>query len=146
PVWIDTRAAFAAGFPEAYARLRPDGPAQAFVALPLLHGDELVGALAFGFPSSSADGMTDRTMVRLLSQSVGSALARARSFEREQTGRKHAENMAHAREEVLGIVAHDLRNPLNVAGSTIQMLREEALAPVERERFLAAGVRAVHQM
>jgi signal transduction histidine kinase len=54
--------------------------------------------------------------------------------------------MARARQDVLGVVAHDLRNPLGVVSSTVQMLAELDLAPREREKLLGAGKRAVVQM
>jgi signal transduction histidine kinase len=54
--------------------------------------------------------------------------------------------MARARKEVLGIVAHDLRNPLGVVSSTVQMLAELDLPAHERTKLLGAGKRAVRQM
>ena len=145
PVWLESRERFREQFPKAYERLPLDALANAFVALPLLHGDELVGGLVMGFIEPSAFGASDKTFAQLLAQSVGSAMARARSFEREQEGRRDAETMARAREEVLGVVAHDLRNPLGVVGSAIEMLRED-LAPAEREKFLGAASRGLRQM
>src|SRR4029078_959639 len=98
------------------------------------------------FKGASSFGATDRTFAELLAQSAGSALARARTFERERDGRREAEMMARARQDVLGVVAHYLRNPLSVVGSAVQMLAEFDLAPPERERLLGAGKRAVVQM
>ena len=89
--------------------------------MPLIHGDELVGGLVLGFRASSAFGATDQAFARLLAQSAGSALARACTLERERDGRLEAETMARARKEVLGIVAHDLRNPLGVVSSSAYM-------------------------
>ena len=54
--------------------------------------------------------------------------------------------MARARQEVLGVVAHDLRNPLGVVSSTVQMLAELDLPAPERTKLLGAGKRAVVQM
>jgi signal transduction histidine kinase len=54
--------------------------------------------------------------------------------------------MAHAREEVLAVVAHELRNPLGVAQSAIQMLGEVELAAAGKERLVGAGTRALNQM
>jgi len=47
-------------------------------------------------------------------------LHRARTYDAEREKRREAEVLARAREDVLGVVAHDLRNPLNL----IQMDRE----------------------
>jgi K+-sensing histidine kinase KdpD len=146
PVWLESRERFRELFPSAHDRLPLDADANAFLALPLMHGDELVGGLVLGFSAASAFGATDRTFAQLLAQSAGSALARARIFERERDGRREAEMMARARQDVLAVVAHDLRNPLGVVSSTVQMLAELDLAPREREKLLGAGKRAVVQM
>ena len=146
PVWLESRERFRELFPSAHDRLPLDAEATAFLAMPLIHGDELVGGLVLGFRAASAFGATDRTFAQLLAQSAGSALARARIFERERDGRREAEMMARARQDVLGVVAHDLRNPLGVVSSAVQMLAELDLAPREREKLLGAGKRAVIQM
>jgi K+-sensing histidine kinase KdpD len=146
PVWLESRERFRELFPSAHDRLPLDADASAFLAMPLLHGDEIVGGLLLGFRASSAFGATDRTFAELLAQSAGNALARATALERERDGRREAEMMARARQDVLGVVAHDLRNPLGVVSSTVQMLAEFDLAPPERQRLLGAGKRAVGQM
>ena len=143
-VWIESRERLHEQFPKAAERMRADG-ATAFMAIPLLHGDSLVGALMLGFASPQAFGATSHAFSYLLAQSVASALARARTFELERDGRQEAETLARTREEVLGVVAHDLRNPLGVAGSVMQML-EFDLPADQREALLATGTRAVKQM
>ena len=134
PVWLESRERFRELFPAAHDRLPLDADATAFLAMPLMHGDELVGGLVLGFSAASALGATDRTFAQLLAQSAGSALARARTFERERDGRREAEMMVRARQDVLGVVAHDLRNPLSVVGSVVEMLAELDLAAPEREK------------
>jgi len=146
PVWVESREEFRRQFPAAHERLSSDTEASAFLALPLMHGDELVGGLVLGFRASSAFGATDQAFARLLAQSAGSALARACTLERERDGRLEAETMARARQEVLGVVAHDLRNPLGVVSSTVQMLAELDLPAPERKKLIGAGKRAVTQM
>jgi signal transduction histidine kinase len=99
-----------------------------------------------GFKESSAPGAADTALAGLLAQSVASALARAKTLEHEQHERRFAELQSRTREEVLGIVAHDLRNPLGVAGAVLQVLGDETLAESEREKLLTSGTRAIHQM
>ena len=146
PVWLESPERYRELFPAAAQRFNPEQFANAVLALPLLHGDELVGGLVLGFRESSAVGAADHAFAGLLAQSVGSALSRAKTFEREREDRRYAEMLLHAREEVLGVVAHDLRNPLGVAGAAIQMLGEDRLGKTEREKLLISGNRAVHQM
>jgi len=146
PVWLESRAQFRELFPKVYDWLPLDSLANAFVALPLLHGDELVGVLLMGFHEPSALSATGKTFAQLLAHSAGSALARVRASEREKTRRRNAETMAEACEEVLGVAAHDLRTPLGVVGMTMQMLQEADLTPPEREKLLLAGRRGLRQM
>lgn len=146
PVWLGSAQEFRARYPHAAERVQPDIDAKAFLALPLLHGDEPVGGLVLGFENPSAVGAADHAFAGLLAQSVGSALARARRFERERSDRHYAEMLSHAREEVLGVVAHDLRNPLGVAAAVLQILSESHLSPEERDKLLTSGTRAVQQM
>ena len=146
PVWLDSPEQFRTQYPQAAARLHPEIDAKAYLALPLIHGDELVGGLVLGFKDPSAVGAVDHAFAGLLAQSVGNALARAKTFERERHDRRYAEMLSQAREEVLGIVAHDLRNPLGVAGAVLQVLAEPNLDEPEREKLITSGTRAVHQM
>lgn len=146
PVWLESREQFRQQFPTAHERLLSENEASSFLAMPLMHGDELVGGLVLGFRASSAFGATDQAFARLLAQSAGSALARACTLERERDGRLEAETMARARQDVLGVVAHDLRNPLGVVSSTVQMLAELDLPDEQRTKLLGAGKRAVNQM
>lgn len=146
PVWLESPDRFRALYPQAAARLNPELNARAYLAMPLMHGDELVGGLVLGFENPSAVGAADHAFAGLLAQSVGSALSRARTFERERLDRRYAEMLSHTREEVLGIVAHDLRNPLGVAGAVLQVLSVPHLDEKEREKLLTSGTRAVQQM
>jgi signal transduction histidine kinase len=54
--------------------------------------------------------------------------------------------LARARADVLGVVAHDLRNPLNVISATTQILVDETLSPASRTKLSTVSVRAVKQM
>ena len=146
PVWLESPEQFHAMYPQAASRLHPELNAKAFLAMPLIHGDELVGGLVLGFREPSAVGAADHAFAGLLAQAVGNALARARMFERERQDRRYAEMLSHAREEVLGIVAHDLRNPLGVAGAVLQVLAEPNLEVSERDKLITSGTRAVQQM
>src|SRR5207302_10035999 len=71
---------------------------------------------------------------------------RAKSYDAEQEKRKNAELVAQAREEVLGVVAHDLRNPLSLIVTTTELLQEEDLEPSRRKQILDIAMRAGKQM
>jgi signal transduction histidine kinase len=146
PVWMVDDEEFRELFPRPLDRALQGGPTKCVFAVPLLHGADLIGVLALGFESALAFGAVHRSFALLLAQSAAAALARAGAFERERDGRREAEGTAHAREEVLAVVAHDLRNPLGVISGTIDLLRDFEVAPEQRGRLLAAAARSVQQM
>ncbi len=69
-----------------------------------------------------------------------------RSYDAEREKRHDAELLAHAREEVLGVVAHDLRNPLNLIITSTDLLLEENLNRERRTELLEVALRAGKQM
>lgn len=69
-----------------------------------------------------------------------------RSYDAERERRHVAELMAHTREEVLAVVAHDLRNPLNLIMTSTDLLLEEDLDEHRRKELLGVTVRAGRQM
>ena len=78
--------------------------------------------------------------LRRLNEEVG------RSYDDEREKRHVAELLAHAREEVLGVVAHDLRNPLNLIITSTDLLLAENLDRNRRKELLGVTMRAGRQM
>lgn len=69
-----------------------------------------------------------------------------RSYDAERERRRVAELVAQTREEVLGVVAHDLRNPLNVIISSTDLLLNEDLDRARRTELLEVCLRAGRRM
>src|SRR5256885_6670335 len=69
-----------------------------------------------------------------------------RSYNDERERRRVAELMAQAREEVLRVVAHDLRNPVNVIVSSADMLLQEKLDRTKVKDLMPVVLRAGRQM
>jgi signal transduction histidine kinase len=137
-------------FQEKYGRLHEGwdelADMQTYLSTPLLHAGETVGALSLHFKEAGAVGASDRTFTLLLAQAAAVALHRARSYDAELDKRRRAELLAQARDDVLGVVAHDLRNPLNLIQMTVELIIDEEL-PVERRReMLSIALRAAKQM
>jgi len=57
-----------------------------------------------------------------------------------------AEEASRAREEMLGVVAHDLRNPLNVVMTTTQLVADGELSGEKRGQLLSVMLRAAKRM
>ena len=117
-----------------------------YLATPLVHAGETVGSLALHFKEAAAVGASDRAFTLLLAQAAATALYRARSYDAELDKRHRAEMLVQVREDVLGVVAHDLRNPLNLILMTTELLIEEQLPPERRTEMLNIAMRAAKQM
>jgi K+-sensing histidine kinase KdpD len=146
PMWLRSVDEFRARYPKVYERVGAVSARQLHAIIPLLHGDDAVGALGISFADPSAVGVTDRALTLLLAQAAAAALQRARSFDVERDRRREAELTARGREQVLGIVAHDLRNPLHLMVATLELLEEPELAPERRRELLAIASRGVNHM
>jgi signal transduction histidine kinase len=78
--------------------------------------------------------------LKVLNEEVG------RSYDAERERRHDAELLANAREEVLGVVAHDLRNPLNLIITTTDLLLENKIEPARQHELLDIAMRSGKQM
>ncbi len=145
-VWLRSPDDYKHRFPEIADSIDFDVAPATLVAIPLIHRDELVGAIGVSFGDLGAVGAADQAFTLLLAQATADALHRARSFDAEREQRHEAELTARAREEVLGVVAHDLRNPIHLLGSTAELLADPELDPKERPDLRDAAKRAVRQM
>lgn len=90
---------------------------QASVSFPLLHGSADMGALSFTWKTPTTLGAEDVAFVELLTAITAQALERARLVA-----------SAASREQLLSVVAHDVRNPLGVAQLKAQLLLRRAPA------------------
>ncbi len=146
PVWLRSAEEYAVCFVNLGAAVTDAADVGAHLALPLIHADKVVGGVAFEFAFCPATHATDELFTSLLAQATADALQRARSYDEERAARQTAELMSHAREQVLGVVAHDLRNPLNLVSMTTQLLAEPDLTPERRKATIAISTRAVQRM
>lgn len=103
--------------------------------IPLVHGDALVAVLYLGTRSQDAalpspDAPAHADLIDLLRAPSAAAVAK-------QLSREALERDVRARDDVLGVVAHDLQNPLNVISMAANMLlqrvpEQSARRPIER--------------
>ena len=145
-IWLSTGEEFRERYPRVYARVGAVSDRQAHVVAPLRYGNEVVGALGMSFAEPSAIGAADRAFTLLLAQSAAAALQRARSYDAEREKRREAELTARGREQVLGVVAHDLRNPLHLIMATGELLDDPHLATDRRRELVAMTMRAASHM
>jgi signal transduction histidine kinase len=137
---------FRSQFGEIFSDFRDLADMQTYLSMPLVHDGKTVGGLALHFRDLNAVGAADKTFTQLLGNSAATALHRALSYDHEREKRRSAEVLAQAREDVLGVVAHDLRNPLNLILMTGELLLQENLSDDRRRDMLRIGMRAANQM
>jgi signal transduction histidine kinase len=146
PVWVHSVEEFRKRYPAAFGRVQLANAPRSLVAAPLIHQGDTFGAISFAFAGASAFGVVDEAFTLLLAQGTGTALHRASSYDIERQRRSEAEMLSRAREDVLGVVAHELRNPLNVISGATHLLVEEALAPADRTKLGDTSIRSVEHM
>lgn len=113
---------------------------RSLMIVPLRAGGESLGTLTFG--STRTDRFYDRqdfTLGRELARSASLAIDNARLY-------RKAEKAIAARDEVLGVVSHDLRNPVNRVRLAAELMVESQQLPESMERTAGMIVRAADEM
>jgi signal transduction histidine kinase len=108
--------------------------------VPLTAGDETLGVLTFG--STRTDRFYHRQDLALageLARSAALAIVNARLY-------RKAEQAIAARDEVLGVVSHDLRNPVSRVRMAAELMTEIHGLPEGAERAAGMIVRAADEM
>ncbi len=103
------------------ARIVPDAPRlsplRSLMVAPLLpppgRGGDAMGVLMVGACSAEGSSEGDLDLLRAMTEPIALAVDRARLFFDERAARERADRALALRDEVLGIVSHDLRNPLS---------------------------------
>jgi signal transduction histidine kinase/CheY-like chemotaxis protein len=104
----------------------------------LMHADSLVGVVLLGQSEGRELSEADQRLLSALARYAGAAVARNAKYEALRTA-------IRSRDEVLAVVSHDLKNPLNVIGVTgSALLRRLPDSTVRRpvERIIRAAERA----
>jgi signal transduction histidine kinase/FixJ family two-component response regulator len=108
--------------------------------LPLTDGGTLIGAVYLGLRSGQALQQEQAHLLRVLAMRCAAAIV-------QQTTRATLQQAIVARDEVLAVVAHDLRNPISVitvAANTLHQRLTNASARRPLERIIRGAQRADH--
>ncbi len=110
------------------------GSVRSLVRVPLRDSDKVIGVLSLAFAESNRQHRTDDVaLIQAVALRAGWALQAARQYE-------VATKAIAAREDILAVVAHDLRGPLGNILLVVEALRSTA-APSLLERVERAGAR-----
>lgn len=93
---------------------------KSFLALPLVAHGRLAGAMILVSTTTRRDSPANRRLADEVARRAAYAVENARLY-------RAARRAIQARDDVLGIVAHDLRNPLNIVRMQALLLREQGL-------------------
>jgi PAS domain S-box-containing protein len=113
---------------------------------PLIAENETLGALVL--LNSRASGRQfregDVVRARTLGDLASLALRRVRLMEQEREAKEKAEAAVQVRDETLGIVSHDLRNPLTTIALSADLLRDAT--PAEQPELVDTIRKSARQM
>jgi signal transduction histidine kinase len=106
------------------------------VALPLVYRDNALGSLNLGFGEWRAFDDEERTFMLALAAQCALSVARSRMYEETESARKRAEAAVLARQDLMAVVSHDLRNPLGalLAAATSLTSRDARSSEGSRRR------------
>jgi signal transduction histidine kinase/CHASE3 domain sensor protein len=121
-------------------------PSCEVLIIPLMATGEPLGALVLVNTDPSTRGFAETDIVRaaVLADLASIALRRVRIVQKEREARAAAEQAVRARDEVLGIVSHDLRNPLTAVLLSATMLKE--LPPGQQDEEIDSIVSSAQRM
>jgi signal transduction histidine kinase len=114
----------------------------ALACVPLAAGDTALGVMVLSFTEARMVTGEERAFICAIAEQGALALERANHYER-------AQRAVEAREELLRIVAHDLRNPLGAIAMTATVMHQGVLpqgAPPGWERYADIILRNTGQM
>jgi GAF domain-containing protein len=109
-VWLDSPAAIAESFPQVVMQ-----GAESIACIPLLMGKKRIGVVGFGYSSPREFTPADRALFHDVCRQATLALERSRYLKRAE--------QAKAREELLAMLSHELRNRLSPIVASLELIR-----------------------
>lgn len=141
PVFVDTLDDYRARYPDSFERIRDtiSSPDASYAMAPICDKGPPLGALVITYDKRGA-ASANGTVLKILARLIAVALRRIESNAAELAARLDAEEATRAREEILSVVSHDLRNPLGtilMGVTTLQQLVDPATPKADRILVIA---------
>ncbi len=118
-------------------------PQTSYMVVPLIARGRPIGTIMFSSEDSGRHyGPTDLALAESLAHRAALAMDNARLY-------KEAQDAVRSRDDLLAIVSHDLRNPLDVIQFTVAMLRQtlpESEAPLRAQKHCDMIQRSAERM
>ncbi len=125
-VWLVAGEALERDWPE-FAQTVRTSRSRSWLSTPLKDGGRVMGVLGLSFSMPRRLRAREQAHLEALCRLCAQALARARLFEEEQRAKEEARRRAEREQRFLGMVSHDLRNPLtaiSLGARTLQRLEQ----------------------
>lgn len=139
-IYLDSAERVSALYP-AFSAARDVGSSGAWIFLPLEVGDDVMGALAFGFARSRAFSMLDRDFAATVARYCAQALDRVRlrvaaatALAEARDARRTAEEANRAKTVFLRGMSHEVRTPLNAIAGYAALLQDGIRGSVNAEQ------------
>jgi len=132
PLFLSTVEEYLARYPHLGQATR-DRKSLAFAALPLLAQDRVLGVIGLSLAGTRRLDEAEQRFLESVAEHCAQALERARLYDAERRAREENDRLyrasqaaVRAREDLLAIVSHDLRNPLVAIKLSATQLGREA--------------------
>ena len=110
-----------------------------YYGVPLMLGDQLIGVATIGSRTAAEFSEEDRLLFRTMSGRAAALIAKARLDAELATRNAELAAALEYRDWLLGVLSHDLRNPLGVVVLSAEMIERGRVLP-EREQRLVRRV------
>jgi signal transduction histidine kinase len=142
PIFLTSLDDYRARFPGSYERTLDTVASEdiTYAIVPIAHDGPPIGALVITYQRANALGASDRALIQIVARQCALALQRIELAEAERAARFEAEEATRAREEILSVVSHDLRNPLGtimMGVTTLQQIVDPAIPKADRILVIA---------
>jgi PAS domain S-box-containing protein len=123
-----------------------DRGVRSLLAVPLRVAGRSTGVLHVGTLEPRRFREEEATLLQLIADRVAVAIDHARVYDEERRARENAQRAVRAREELLAVVSHDLRNALNTILLGARAAERRASADAALSRNVDVITRAAEQM
>lgn len=106
----------------------------ATAAVPVRNENRVVGVVRVSTREPRSFSPEHIRLLEIVADRMAGSLARTWLFEAERRAREEAERARAARDEVLSIVSHDLRNPVSTVAMSVALLRDPELRLSDADR------------
>jgi|GEM_PF-5020283 len=108
-----------------HAQLMQELGVRSHLAVPLRHGERIVGVISLGYTGERRYSQGDLGLVEALAGRAAVAIDNARLFREAESAGRAAADANRAKDEFLAVLGHELRNPMAPIVTAMEILRRK---------------------